>query len=369
MPMPRLSYAPLLAVTLALLSSPCLSSPRLSAPSLGAPSLSAKPRSLLVGFYLPWDGASKSSLLEHASALDVIAPMSGALDSASGTLRWQDDPGRAEALAHASVKPKVFPLVSNAHDNVWDTAAADGALLDPNAEKAFIDGLLSAADRQGFGGYILDLENLSPGAVLGYPAFLAKLRSALKGSGRSLWVTAGLSADPGLVQKLAATTDAVVLMAYDQCWASATPGPVAGQDWFEQSLNAKLAGLPASHVVVALGAYGYDWPQGKTAAVISAPDAARLATSTGRTIVRQPPAANPHFAYAGPDGRPHSVWYLDGTTFRAERAVAQARKTRGVAIWRLGLEDPAIWSKSAKPPLAGPSQIAPPACTALPPSP
>ncbi len=331
--------------------------------------VSAETRSLTVGFYLPWDAASKASLVEHAGALDVIAPMSGALDSAAGTLRWQDDPARPEALAHATVKPKVFPTISNAHDNVWDAAAADGALLDPRAGKAFIDALVSAADAQGFAGYILDFENLSPAATLAYAPFLARLHGALKPSGHALWVTAGLSTDPTLVHALASATDAVILMAYDQCWATSTPGPVAGQDWLEETLQTKLSGLDPGHVLVALGAYGYDWPQGQRAAVISAPDAAQLAKSVGRTITREGPAANPHFAYAGPDGRSHSVWYLDGATFHAERALVQAHKTHGVAIWRLGLEDPAIWARPAKLPASGKTAAsAPSVCTALPPA-
>ncbi len=320
---------------------------------------------LLVGFYLPWDAASKTALIQHAGALDILAPMAGSLDSAAGTLRWQDDPSRASALAKAPDRLKVFPIVSNAHDEVWDTAAADGALLNAETGKAVIDTLVSTAKTQGYNGYILDFENLSPNATPAYPPFLAKLRDALKSSGRELWVTSSLAADPDAVRKLAAATDVVVLMAYDQCWATGTPGPVAAQDWLEHTLDAQLKGADASHYLVALGAYGYDWPQGQPAVVISAPNAAQLAKAKGVVVAREPPAANPHFAYAGADGRAHAVWYLDAATFRAQRAAAQARNTRGVAVWRLGLEDPAIWTKAV--PTQRASAIAAPAptCVAL----
>jgi len=329
----------------------------------------AAARPLTVGFYLPWDAASTASAVRHAAAIDVLAPMSGALDSPQGHVRWQDDPART-ALAKGRAKPRVFPVVSNAHDNVWDAAAAEAAVGDPAAGEAFVGALVAEAKAQGYGGYILDFESLSPAATQGYPAFLARLRAALRPLGREVWVTAGVAADPALVRGLAAATDAVVLMAYDQCWANSTPGPIAGQDWLARSLEASFAGADAAHYLVALGAYGYDWPDGKPAAVISAPAAVALARAKGQAALREPPAANPHFAYAGPDGARHTVWYLDAAAFAAQRAAVLARKARGVAVWRLGLEDPAIWTAPVAaqartaPAPAGPAP--PPVCFALP---
>lgn len=336
--------------------------------SLAATAAAARP--LMVGFYLPWDSASRASTVAHAGALDVLAPMSGALDSAQGSVRWQPDPALAPALAKARAKPKVFPVVSNAHDNVWDTPAADGALLDPRAGAAFIAALVDQAKAQGYGGYILDLENLSPAAAPAYAPFLARLHAALKPLGRELWVTASLAADPAVLQQFAGATDAVVLMAYDQCWATGTPGPIAGQDWLQANLDGKLGRPDPGHFIVALGAYGYDWPAGRPAAVLSAPDAVRLAKTTGQAVTRALPDANPHFAYTGPDGARHSVWYLDAAAFKAQRAAAEAHRARGVAIWRLGLEDPAIWTNAAPAAAVGPPPTPPnPRCVALPPRP
>ena len=336
--------------------------------ALAAGAAAARP--LAVGFYLPWDAASRASVAAHAAALDVLAPMSGALDSAAGSVRWQPDPALA-ALSAKGHSPRVFPVVSNAHDNVWDAAAADGALLDPKAGDAFIAALVSQAKAQAYGGYILDFETLSPQAAPAYAPFLARLRAALKPAGREVWVTAPVAADPAAVRPLAQAADAVVLMAYDQCWANSTPGPVAGLDWLQRSLDAQLAAADPAHVLVALGAYGYDWPQGRPAAVLSAPAALALAKVTGQPVAREPPASNPHFAYAAPDGASHAVWWLDAAAFRAQRAAAQARGVRGVAIWRLGLEDPAIWAKVPPAPSAGSPGPAPAtaACVALPKAP
>jgi spore germination protein YaaH len=282
-------------------------------------------------------------------------------------VRWQSDPALAPALAAAHGKPRVFPVISNAHDNVWDTAAADGALTDPKAGDAFIAALTAQARARNYAGYILDFESLSPGGAAAYPALLARLRAALRPLGKKLWVTALLSADPALVRQLSDAADAVVLMAYDQCWATATPGPVAAQDWLEATLDARLANADPTRYVVALGAYGYDWPAGQPAQVVSAPQAVQLAKANGQAIAREAPAANPHFAYRGPLGDIHTVWFLDAGAYRAQRAAALARHVRGVAIWRLGLEDPAIWAKAVPAPtLAAPPAAPRPPCVMLP---
>ena len=342
---------------------PCILTAALT---LGFAAGAAAARPLSVGFYLPWDAASTASLSAHAGALDVIAPMSGALDTPQGHVRWQPDPARAPALAATRGKPKVFPIVSNAHDEVWDAAAADGVLLNLQAGDAFIAALVAEAKAQAYGGYVLDFENLSPAGAPAYAALLGRLRAALKPLGRELWVTAGVAADPALIRSLVAATDTVVLMAYDQCWATGTPGPIAGLDWLQASLDARAAAVEPAHLIVALGAYGYDWPAGQTAAVLSADAAAALAKAKGQAVLRAAPDGNPHFAYKAPDGTAHSVWWLDAQAFRGQRTAADTRHARGVAIWRLGLEDPAIWAKTPGPSAPLPPGPPQPACTALP---
>jgi spore germination protein YaaH len=281
-------------------------------------------------------------------------------------VRWQPDPALA-ALPKAGGKPRVMPIVSNAHDTVWDAPAAEAVLTDPAAGQAVIAELVAKATAQNYAGYVLDFETLTPRAQAGYAPFLARLRAALKPSHRELWVTAFFSAGDATLKALGQSTDAVVLMAYDQCWATSTPGPIAGLDWLNRNLDARLPDLDPAHTLVALGAYGYDWPQGAAAKVVSAPQAQALAVANHAAVARNVDEANPHFAYTTPDGRAHQVWWLDAAAYRAQRAAALARHARGVAVWRLGLEDPATWAK----PGAGPAFTAtPPApfCTLLPPA-
>jgi spore germination protein YaaH len=305
---------------------------------------------LFVAFYVPWEPAALASLKAHVGQIDVFSPMWASLVSPKGEVRWEDDPEAHAALAAAPRRPKVLPIVSNAHDEVWDAPAAEGVILNAAATAALAANLIRQAKVDRLAGVVVDFENLTPRATSGYAAFLGRLRQQLRGAGLEVWTTTTLTREDGLPD-LAAVADAVVLMAYDQCWASSTPGPIAGDAWLKANLAAKIAGRDPSRYIVALAGYGYDWPAGRRATVVSAPKAAGLAAAHRQPIE---PLPNPHFSYQAAGVR-HEVWWLSGADFARQRAVARATAVRSVAVWRMGLEDPAVWTAKAPPPLAGPA--------------
>ncbi len=321
---------------------------------------SASPTPPLVGFYDAWDQSDLPALPRQLAGLDVFSPRWLTIRGSRGQVVVEPDPGAAALAARAAPRLKVMPLVSNAHDDIWDQAAADAVILDPAARKAFLDQLVQIAGARGYAGYVLDFENLSPRASAGYPALLAAARAALKPSGREAWATVAPGPDEPL-KALASAGDAAVLMAYDECWATSNAGPIAGADWLSRLLADRLVGVDPRHVVVALAAYGYDWPDGAAGAPIGAGAAMRLAQRLKVPVQRDPASRNAHFAYTAPDGRHHQVWFVDAPAFAAGRAAAAPWRPRGYALWRLGLEDPALWSLPRAAPAKPPGPVAGPA--------
>ena len=57
-----------------------------------------------------------------------------------------------------------------------------------------------------------------------------------------------------------------------------------------------------------------------------------------------PRTSNPHFSYIEDDGKHHDVWFLDGVTAYNEIHAADDYRPAGYALWRLGSEDPSVWS-------------------------
>ena len=61
-------------------------------------------------------------------------------------------------------------------------------------------------------------------------------------------------------------------------------------------------------------------------------------------ITFDPATRNPYFRYEEEDGTEHSVWFLDGVTAYNQIRAAGPYNFAGYALWRLGSEDPSIWS-------------------------
>jgi len=55
-----------------------------------------------------------------------------------------------------------------------------------------------------------------------------------------LYVNAQVGANDAFLKGLGKSTDAVILMNYDQHESESEPGPVAAQDWFETNLSRTL---------------------------------------------------------------------------------------------------------------------------------
>jgi cellulose synthase/poly-beta-1,6-N-acetylglucosamine synthase-like glycosyltransferase/spore germination protein YaaH/peptidoglycan/xylan/chitin deacetylase (PgdA/CDA1 family) len=323
--------------------------PRPAKATAGGP---AKP--LSVGFYVSWDESSRVSLRRHVDKLDVISPQWVLLDGSEGGVSVTSDPVAEALIAGAKTPPSVLPMVHNGISGASDQALASNLLMNPGGQKILIDNLVTLAKQRGWAGYVFDLENLTKPALARYPAFLALARSALKPIGREVWVSVPFGDDAWPLRRFRAAADTVVLMAYDQHWGGGEPGPVTGQDWYEKTLAYDMGQLGPAHTIVALGAHGYDWTLADdkrpgAAHAITFYDATQTAHDANARVQLDDTSLNPNFAYVGDDGRKHEVWFLDVATFFNELKVADLYRPLGYALWRMGAEDPSVWTYMRQP--------------------
>lgn len=321
---------------------------RVPRPGVLTSTLSGAQRPLTLAFYVSYDANSRQSLSDHLDKIDALSPQWVSLNGAAGDVTVIDDPQANVILRGAAKPPSVLPSITNIHDGVWDTAQASFDILNPIARKTLIAKLADQAEKRGFAGYIFDLEDLSEPAVKAYPGFLAQVRAALKPFGREVWVTAPFDDRSWDLKALQAATDTLVLMAYDEHWLTGDPGPPASQGWFQMNLSETLGRLDPGRTIVALGSYGYDWTKrgGKwdTAEAQSFHESTVVANDSGVPIAFDGDALNPHFDYQDEDGLTHQLWFLDATTLYNQMKVSNAFHPRGYALWRLGLEDPGVWT-------------------------
>lgn len=316
-------------------------------PRVAASPTTGAARPLTVGFYVSWDEASRASLRAHIARLDVVSPQWVQLKGAAGEVTVTEDPQAVARIAAAPNHPAVLPLVHNSADGAFDGRQADRLLSSPVARRRLVSRLVELARRRGYGGYVLDLEDLSEASLRAYPGFVAQVRAALKPIGREVWVTAPFDGEGWPLRRLQRASDTLVLMAYDEHYGRGDPGPNAGQDWFQAELGRRGRTLEPGKTILALGAYGYDWPLGAGAApgaAVTFHEALQLAADSGVDVSTDEDSLNPTFRYQDDAGRPHVVWFLDATTaFNAVRT-ADAWRPRGYAVWRMGMEDPGVWS-------------------------
>jgi cellulose synthase/poly-beta-1,6-N-acetylglucosamine synthase-like glycosyltransferase/peptidoglycan/xylan/chitin deacetylase (PgdA/CDA1 family) len=100
-----------------------------------------------------------------------------------------------------------------------------------------------------------------------------------------------------------------------------------------------------SKTIIALGNYGYDWTEGKKEAdEVTFQEALIHARESQAAPIFDPDTKNPYYKYDEDDQTHHTVWFLDAVTAYNQMRAASGFKPAGFAIWRLGSEDPSVWS-------------------------
>lgn len=298
---------------------------------------------LSVGFYVPWDDASRSSLRAHLKELDWVVPALYSVNGPDHALVVTPDPGFDTILASVGRRPKILPMVQNSIDDNWDGAGTAALLHDPASRSRFLDRLFQALDARRADGVVFDFENLPKSALPNYLLFLSDARKRFAGSGRQVVVTVPVGDNDWNLKAFAAAADKLIVMAYDQHSAVDEAGPIAAQPWFVEQLEATLSQVPPSQAIVAVGSYAYDWSGKAEADDLTIEEAWLAAQDNQSNIAFDALNGNPTFGYEDNDGQVHTVWMLDAATAWNQIQAARRKGVAGYALWRLGSEDPGVW--------------------------
>jgi len=308
---------------------------------------------LRYGFFVDWDDNSFVSLKRNANNLDVVAAEWLQLTNGKGDIfqgNAQREKHDRKWLKINAPRLKVTPLVSNFNTAAqnWNTQATLDLLRSPQARDNFVQNVSGYAVRNNDAGISLDFEQVPPESMAGYVLLVDELAQRLHAAGKILDVSAPADDDDFPYRKIAASADHLIIMAYDEHAVNNPAGPIASQGWFENILDKRFANLPSSKLVIAIGSYGYDWPAKQDAHEVTVQEAWQIAQDSSSQIAFDPDALNSSFAYDDDNGKPHQVWFLDAASAYNQTAAALAMHPGGVALWRLGAEDPGIWSFFAR---------------------
>ncbi|MGN6278950.1 MAG: glycosyltransferase [Sphingomonas sp.] len=297
---------------------------------------------LAIAFHAPWDSSSTASLQRHIDQLDWLIP--GWLSITGPDHRiteFQDNAGRA-IINQAAHRPVILPMLQNALNDQWDSRDTAALLHDPAARGALLDKLAGFLARNHAGGMFFDFEELPPSAQHDYRTFLAEAHQRFAPHGWIVAIAVPVGDPDWNLPAYAKVVDKLFLMTYDEHETSGAAGPIASQRWFAQEVARAAHGIPRAKLVVAFGNYAYDWHD-KGGDSLDVEEAWQEAADSGATPVWDKVSGNSGFAFQDGGSR-HVVWLLDAASAYNQMHFLHEAGIGGMALWRMGSEDPGVWS-------------------------
>jgi cellulose synthase/poly-beta-1,6-N-acetylglucosamine synthase-like glycosyltransferase/peptidoglycan/xylan/chitin deacetylase (PgdA/CDA1 family)/spore germination protein YaaH len=311
---------------------------------------------LTIGFYVTWDDSSYASLEKALPKLDWVVPSWLELVGPDLEIKTSLDHKSLDLIHRAKPSTTVLPMLQNATDGKWDGPGLARLLADPTKRRARLDSLVSFIADNELQGLVVDFEEVPTDAHPNLLAFLREMKAAFKPHGWLVALAVPFDDSDWNYRSYAETTDYQILMAYDEHYEEGEPGSIASQDWFVENLTERMHELDPEHTIVAIGNYGYDWAGKEVAQDLTFQETVLAARDSEVPISFDHQTLNPHFAYHEDDGSTHQVWFLDAVTAFNQIRAADVFRPVGYALWRLGSEDPSIWSVLGRPYDAAPPQ-------------
>ncbi|CAB1129998.1 Glyco_18 domain-containing protein [Candidatus Hydrogenisulfobacillus filiaventi] len=314
--------------------------PRAAAVRTPAPPADGLPPALVLGYYYnPGHTANGVALLSrYVPVLNGIIPFWYTIHR-NGSISGRTDPRVLELAQHHDLW--TFALVSN----MGGPAVYAALLGNPGAEQRAIDNLLTLVEVNGYDGVNLDWEAISPADRQAFTAFVGRLAQTFHRHGYYVTLsvpaeTASQPANPWTgaysYRQLGREADLLMIMAYDQHYPGSAPGPIASPAWVRQVLNYAVRRVPPAKIILGIPGYGYNWSGSGGAQAVTYGQALSLKG-------QHDSGGGNHFTYVQ-DGVVHTVWFENSASFLSKIHLVTGYELRGIALWRLGIEDPRIWN-------------------------
>lgn len=295
------------------------------------------------GFLAPWDPRSLTSAAEHGAKLDAVVSGWVGIDTLTGRpFAMYPDSGSRSAAAGSRMM-----LVTSYAGDRFQTRVVRALAAAPESLAEAAGTIAGLATRGGYAGMVLDFEGHSSAEREAMLAVVGAIADSAHRRGVSPVVVAVPATDTAAYPAraiVAAGADLVLVMLYDEHWAGSPPGPIASPEWARRRLATRVAEVGASRIVAGLPVYGYHWRPDAPTDVVGYADALRLATAAGLTLEREP--ASQTLRVVRPDSS--QVWVADAVLLRTLVDDAERAGVKRFALWRLGLEDPAIWEGTVR---------------------
>lgn len=307
-----------------------------------------------------WDQAAAiASLKAHQDLFDFVSVFWYVLRS-DGSLTTYPNAKVDDSLitwAHAN-DIQVLALIANlpAEDEGgdWDAERVERVISSQEARAQHIADILALVKQHNFDGVNIDYEALPRELRSNFTRFTRELSAALHQEGKVLGVALHPKVGEGNPRysngsqaqdwkELARYADHLYLMTYEEHWGSSAPGPAASPEWLMEVLTYAQELIPPDKIYAGIPLYGYDWSDEAPTQGLTYADVQDLIAEHQPQVRWDSAGGSWHFTYTDEE-EAHEVWFEDERSVQLKLGLTRQLNLSNVAFWRLGGEDPGVWS-------------------------
>jgi spore germination protein len=309
-----------------------------------------------IAAWLPdsFGSVNRQSFEANADILDEVSPFWYQPGARGGLLFGRE--ARDQTLIELARSKNVL-VIPSVHNVVTGVDPVPGILSNPTIRSRHVQAIVDEVVTYGYDGMDIDYESLGSSLREEYTAFILELADALHAHGKLLTVAVHAKdcdrCGLGGFQDWAAigqVVDRLRIMTYDYHWRGGGPGPVAPVYWVERVANYAKSVVDPAKVIIGVPFYGYNWPaDGSTPALGQTWDMIDDIISTYglnvNVLERNESGAVQEnwITYSTRSSGRRTVWFSTASGLDAKLRLVQDLDLAGIAIWRLGGEDPRKW--------------------------
>jgi len=283
--------------------------------------------------------------------LDIVSPTWFSITDGKGTIRSKADISYTE-WAHKN-NLVVWALI----DNSFDPDITHEFLSSSETRDEIIRKILMYADLFRLDGINIDFENVYLKDKELLVQFMRELTPVLREAGITVSMdvtTKSTSENWSLFydrKELGKVIDYVILMAYDEHWAtSPVSGSVASINWVEQGIISLLEDVPPEKVLLALPFYTREWKETPQEDGSLAVKSRAISMGQAKRIIEKNNAAviwdentGQHFTHYSKDDSVYKIWLEDEESIKLKANLVNKYGLAGASAWRKDFEEPEIW--------------------------
>lgn len=233
-----------------------------------------------------------------------------------------------------------------------ETKRINKLLYNAKTQEAFIDEMISEAEKENFSGWSIDIEKITSEDHDAFSEFVKNLSIKLHAKGLKLYMIAyGRDAaetyDPALAHDykiFGQYADEVQLMIYYYSNEYTAPGGQTPLKEYRSVLQYALENIPREKIVIGLSTHGNDW-EGDNVTGMTYPEVAKLIEREKPNISYDSNELSMVAKYTVGD-KEHILMYENADTILEKMRIAREEfQLNKFAFWRLSAEDPELWEK------------------------